>query len=61
MSETFFIRPAHPQADIRDPETGERLPAAGIAKPRTPYWIGLQIREDVLLGPPPKVKADKAV
>lgn len=73
--DTFFIRPACPGADIRDPETGDRLPDEGQDKPRTPHWIALQIRRDVVEGPltteaaapapdaadppPPKAKANK--
>lgn len=49
--DTFFIRPACPGADIRDPETGDRLTDEGQDKPRTPHWIGLQIRGDVVEGP----------
>lgn len=48
--DSFFIRPACPGADIRDPETGDRLPDKGQDKPRTPHWIALQIRGDVVEG-----------
>ena len=73
--DTFYIRPACPGADIRDPMTGDRLPEGGDTKPRDPYWIGLQIRGDVVEGavtgdppepaqeeppPPHKAKADKS-
>jgi hypothetical protein len=58
--DTFFIRPACPGADIRDPENGDRLPDEGQDKPRTPYWIALEIRGDIVVGPPPKAKAEKS-
>lgn len=48
MDETFTIRPACPGADIRDPNTGDRLSEAGEAKPRTPYWLALELRGDVV-------------
>ena len=56
--DTFFIRPACPGADIRDPQTGDRLAEAGESKPRDPYWIGLEIRGDVITGEPETVPAE---
>lgn len=48
MSETIRLRPAVPGAVIKDPRTGELLPEAGATVPADPYWIGLQLRGDVV-------------
>lgn len=45
-SERFTIRPCNPGADLRDPETGDRLPPEGAEKARNAYWLGLVFRGD---------------
>lgn len=59
MTETITLRPACAGADIRDPATGERLPAGGAVKPRDPYWVGLLSRGDVAEVAPPAASAQQ--
>lgn len=44
--ERFTIRPCNPGADLRDPDTGDRLPPEGAEKARNAYWLGLVLRGD---------------
>ena len=47
MMDTFFIKPTDPASRPRDPETGERLDAAGEAKPMNSYWLRRQLAGEV--------------
>lgn len=58
--DSFYIRPACPGADIRDPETGDRLPVSGDDKPRSPHWIALKMRGDVVEGQLPEAEQPSA-
>ena len=43
----------------QDPETGEPLPAGGLAVPRSPYWLRRLKDGDVTLATPDTGKAVK--
>lgn len=57
----FYVHPACPGADIRDPENGDRLPDAGADKPRSPHWLSLLMRGDVLEGAAPEIDQPEAI
>ena len=44
---------------VRHPETGEPLPAGGLAVPRSPYWLRRLKGGDVTLATPDTGKAVK--
>lgn len=50
----IFIAPAHVDADIRDPETNDKLHIEGEHKPRNVNWLRLLQRADVVELEPPK-------
>lgn len=54
----FFIRPAVDGARLDDPATGDLLAAAGERKPRSPHWLRLEIRGDVVQCEPPIAPAE---
>lgn len=53
------VKPVSPGVSCAHPETGEPLPAGGLAVPRSPYWLRRLKDGDVTLATPDTGKAVK--
>lgn len=55
MNDLYLIPNAG--VNVRDPITGQALPAEGASKPRSQYWLRRLRDNDVHEGSPPKAAA----